>query len=84
MRLFEKVTLKDDPDPKARSCYRLYMPQQERTWLRSVDGRPVSAIRTRFVEWCCEKLWVARRRCFLSGTTPAGRTSKEARRWIGE
>ena len=25
-------------------------------WLRFVDGRPVSAITTQFLEWCCTKL----------------------------
>ena len=34
---------KDDPEPKAISCYGLYLPEIERTWLRFVDGRPVSS-----------------------------------------
>jgi hypothetical protein len=58
LRLVEQSLAKDDPDPKAISCYGLYMPDLllGRTWLRFVDGRPVSGITTRFLEWCCQKL----------------------------
>jgi hypothetical protein len=49
MRLLEQQPRKDDPEPKALSCYGLYLPELEETWLRFVDGRPVSAITTRFL-----------------------------------
>jgi hypothetical protein len=52
MRLLQMEANKDDPDPEALSCYGLYLPELGRTWLRFVDGRPVSAITLR---------------CFLSG-----------------
>lgn len=56
VRLLEQQPRKDDPEPKALSCYGLYLPELKETWLRFVDGRPVSAITTRFLGWCCEKL----------------------------
>ena len=56
LRLVEQMVEKDDPDPKAISCYGLYTPELGRTWLRFVDGRPVSGITTRFLEWCSQKL----------------------------
>jgi DDE superfamily endonuclease len=56
VRLLQKEASKDDPDPKALSCYGLYVLDLDRTWLRFVDGRPVSAITTRFLCWCCHKL----------------------------
>jgi hypothetical protein len=56
MRLLQKEPTKDDPEPKALSCYGLYLPELMETWLRFVDGRPVSDITTRFLGWCCEKL----------------------------
>jgi transposase len=58
MRLLEKEPTKDDPSEatKALSCYGLYLPELEESWLRFVDGRPVSAITTQFLSWCCEKL----------------------------
>ncbi len=43
MRLLQKSVAKDDPDPKAISCYGLYLPELDDTWLRFVDGRPVSS-----------------------------------------
>jgi hypothetical protein len=56
LRLVEQSLEKDDPNPKAISCYGLYMPELIQSWLRFVDGRPVSAITTRFLQWCCQKL----------------------------
>ena len=57
MRLLQKEASKDDPDPKALSCYGLYVPELGgSTWLRFVDGRPVSAITTQFLSWSCQKL----------------------------
>ena len=52
----EQSVEKDDPDPKAISCYGLYVPEFEEVWPRFVDGRPVSGITTRFLSWCSEKL----------------------------
>src|SRR3712207_6131578 len=56
LRLIEQSVAKDDPDPKAISCYGLYLPELDQTWLRFVDGRPVSGVTTQFLEWSCEKL----------------------------
>jgi transposase len=44
--LLEKKAAKDDPEPKALACYGMYLPGIGETWLRFVDGRPVSAITT--------------------------------------
>ena len=48
----------DDPDPKALACYGLLWQGEpspgEQIWLRFVTGRPVSAITTQFLDWCCE------------------------------
>jgi hypothetical protein len=60
LRLVEQSVAKDDPDPKAISCYGLYLPELDpEVWLRFVDGRPVSGITTRFLSWCSEKLEAA-------------------------
>ena len=40
MRLVGQSLAKDDPEPKAISCYGLYLPEFDETWLRFVDGRP--------------------------------------------
>ena len=58
-RLIQQSVAKVDLDPKAISCYGLFVPEFKETWLRFVDGRPVSAITTRFLSWCSEKLEAA-------------------------
>lgn len=77
---------KDDPDPKAiSSCYGLYLPELKETWLRFVDGRPVSGITTRFLSWCSEKLVAAGKRVLvLVWDNASWHKSREVRRWIGE
>jgi hypothetical protein len=46
LRLLQKSVANDDPEPKAISCYGLYLPEiAGQTWLRFVDGRPVIPLR---------------------------------------
>jgi hypothetical protein len=83
MRLVEQSVAKDDPDPKAISCYELYLPELEKVWLRFVDGRPVSGITTRFLAWCSKKLQAAGKRFWgLIWDNASWHTSKEVRGWI--
>jgi hypothetical protein len=62
VRLVEQTVAPDDPDSKALACYGVLLrqtgrsEQTEQVWLRFVDGRPVSAITTQFLDWCCGKL----------------------------
>jgi hypothetical protein len=84
LRLLQKSVAKDDPDPKAISCYGLYLPELDRMWLRFVDGRPVSGVMTRFLEWSCEKLEaVGKKVLLLIWDNASWHISKERRRWLG-
>jgi hypothetical protein len=84
MRLTQQSVAKDDPDPKAISCYGLYMPEFDRTWLRFVDGRPVSGTTTRFLRWCAEKLEaIGKKVLLLIWDNASWHISKEVRRWLG-
>ena len=56
LRLVQRSVAKDDPEPKAISCYGLYLPEIADMWVRFVDGRAVSSITTQFLEWGLEKL----------------------------
>jgi DDE superfamily endonuclease len=60
LRLIEQSVAKNDPDPKALACYGLLVRyadgQPEEVWLRFVDGRPISAITTQFLDDCCTRL----------------------------
>ncbi len=64
LRLLEQTPPAKDATLKALACYGLLLRQcpseagkwEEETWLRFVDGRPLSAITTQFLDWCCDKL----------------------------
>ena len=84
VHLLQKEARKDDPDPKALSCYGLYVPGLDRTWLRFVDGRPVSAITTQFLEWCCNKLEKrGKKALLLIWDNASWHKSRRVRDWIG-
>lgn len=83
VRLIEKEARKDDPEPKALSCYGLYLPELEQTWLRFVDGRPVSSITTQFLGWCCHRLQQrGKEALFLIWDNASWHKSHEVRAWI--
>jgi len=83
MRLLQKEARKDDPDPKALSCYGLYLPELEQTWLRFVDGRPVSAVSTQFLGWCCHRLQArGKKALLLIWDNASWHKSREVREWI--
>ena len=85
LRLLQRSLAKDDPEPKAISCYGLYLPEFEQTWLRFVDGRPVSPITRQFLGWCCEKLEAAGKKVLvLIWDNASWHISKEVRQWLGK
>src|SRR5215207_4548713 len=83
-RLIQRSVAKDDPEPKAISCYGLYLPALDRRWIRFVDGRPISSITTRFLEWSVRKLEaVGKKVLVLIWDNASWHVSKEVRRWLG-
>ena len=83
LRLVEQSVAKEDSDPKAISCYGVYVPEFEEVWLRFVDGRPVSGVTTRFLGWCCEKLEMTGKKVWvLIWDNASWHISKEVREWI--
>ena len=80
LRLIQQSVAKDDPEPKAISCYGLYLPEIGDTWLRFVDGRPVSSIMSQFLSWSCEKLEALGKKILLViwDTTQAGTSPKRS------
>jgi len=71
-------------DPKAISCYGLYLPEFDQTWLRFVDGRPVSGITTQFLSWCAQRLEeIGKKVWLLISDNASWHLSKEVRRWLG-
>src|SRR5215210_6898393 len=85
LRLKQQSVAKDDPDPKAISCYGLYLPELEETWLRFVDDRPVSGITTQFLGWCSEKLEAIGKKVWvLVWDNASWHISHEVRTWVDE
>jgi hypothetical protein len=83
LRLVERAVAPDDPDPKALACYGLYLPAGNEVLLRFVDGRPVSALTTQFLAWCCETLAARGKSALLLAWDNAGwHISKEVRAWL--
>jgi transposase len=90
VRLVAQPIAKDDPDPKALACYGLLVRSadpagaaREEVWLRFVDGRPVSALTTRFLTWCCAKLAAAGKTALLLvWDNAAWHLSREVRGWV--
>jgi transposase len=90
LRLVERAVAKDDPDPKALACYGLLVRSmtaagrwQEQTWLRFVDGRPISAITIQYLAWCCAKLQAAGKEALLLVWDNASwHVSRAVRAWI--
>ena len=83
MRLLQKEPTKDDPEPKALSCYGLYLPEIGETWLRFVDGRPVSDITKQFLRWSCQRLEaVGKKALLLIWDNASWHKSRRVRSWI--
>jgi len=83
VRLVEQTVARDDPDPKALACYGLLLPETDEVWLRFLDGRPVSAVTTVFLDWCCQE--AARRgktALLLVWDNASWHGSKAVRAWI--
>ena len=65
-RMIQRSVAENDPEPKAISCYGLYLPRiGGEMWLRFVDGRPVSGVTRRFLSWCAEELEAAGKKVLL-------------------
>ena len=87
LRLIEKEVSKSDVDPKALACYGLWLPEADmrQMLLRFVDGRPISGITTRYLDWCCRKLWEKGKRVLvLVWDNASWHRSCEVREWIKE
>jgi len=92
VRLIEQVWQKNDPDPKALACYGVLWqegppddPVRDQMWLRFVAGRPVSAITTQFLDWCCQKLEnQGKKNWLLIWDNASWHGSKMVKTWIRE
>jgi len=85
LRLAERAAAADDTEPKALAAYGLYLPAANEVLLRFVDGRPVGALTTRFLAWCCDRLAAAGTAALLLvWDNAAWHVSREVRAWLRE
>lgn len=92
LRLVEQDVPKGDPDPKALACFGLLVRwvtdqgySHEQTWLRFVDGRPVSGITIAFLEWSCHKLLaLGKKALLLVWDNASWHVSAQVRQWIAK
>jgi hypothetical protein len=90
LRLVEQAAVKNDPAPKALACYGSLVScpaapdtLPEQVWLRFVENRPVSAVTTQYLAWCCEKLeQVGKTALIMIWDNAPWHISKEVRTWI--
>jgi hypothetical protein len=90
LRLVEQTAPKADPDRKALACYGLLLScpaapatLQEQVWLRFVEDRPISAITTQYLAWCCTKLAKLGKTALLMVWDNASwHISQEVRTWL--
>ena len=90
LRLVEQTTPKDDPDRKALACYGLLVScpaapttLPEQVWLRFVEDRPISAVTTQYLAWCCAKLTkLGKKALLMIWDNASWHISQEVRRWI--
>jgi hypothetical protein len=89
LRVVEQTVAKHDP--KAAACSGLLVrwwgdptaDPAEAVWLRFVDGRPISAVTTQYLAWCCAKLAAAGKAALLLIWDNASwHVSREVSRWI--
>ncbi len=92
LRLVEQTFDKHDPQPKALACYGLWLrwhtrqgEAREKLWLRFVDGRPVSSITIRFLQWSCSRLArMGKRALLLVWDNATWHISQAVRDWLRE
>jgi transposase len=89
LRLIEQVKVSTDPAAKALACYGLLVRfpdakgEPEQVWLRFVDGRPVSALTTAFLDWLCKKAQAFGKRVLaLVWDNASWHNSQAVRQWV--
>ena len=72
LKLQEKTSHPNDPEPKALACYGLLVrsyaqarPLPDQVWLRFADGNPNSQLTMAYLQWCCDKLQVEEKKALL-------------------
>jgi transposase len=83
LRLLQNEPDRHDLEPKAVACYGLLRTDTQGMLLRFVDGRPVSAVTTQFLEWLTARLAAEGKRALLMVWDNASwHVSQAVRAWL--
>ncbi len=83
LRLVERAVPREDPDPKALSCYGLLRADTGRMLLRFVQGRPVSQVTEDYLGWVCQRLQAeGKTALLLIWDNASWHVSQRVRTWI--
>jgi hypothetical protein len=83
LRLVEKEADKHDPEPKALACYGLLRADTGQMLLRFVNGRPISSVTIRFLEWLlCGLAREGKQALLMVWDNASWHISKEVRAWV--
>jgi hypothetical protein len=83
LRLVEQPMDKDDQQPKALACYGVWLPEQQNMLLRFVEGRPLSWVTCRFLDWVCQRLEQKGKRVWaLVWDNASWHISQQVQTWI--
>ena len=83
LRLHQKDKQAKDKEPEALACYGLLRHDTGDMMLRFVEGRPVSAVTTAFLEWVAQELaGQGVRVLVIAWDNASWHKSAEVRRWI--
>jgi transposase len=84
--VIEQTVPRAERDPKALACYGLLRRDgtgPEELWVRFVDDRPLSAVTTQFLAWCCARLAAAGTTTLvLIWDNASWHVSSDVRRWL--
>ena len=82
LRLLQNEPDRHDLEPKALACYGLLRVDTQSMLLRFVDGRPISAVTTQFLEWLTARLAAeGKRALLLVWDNAAWHVSQAVRAW---
>lgn len=85
LQLWERSTVRTDPDPKALCCYGLLRADSGQMLLRFVQGRPVSQVTEDYLGWVCTRLAAeGKKALFLVWDNASWHISQRVRHWIKE
>ena len=83
LRLIQNEPDRQDPEPKAVACYGVLRTDTQGLLLRFVDGRPVSAVTTQFLQWVTDRLAAAGKTALLMVWDQASwHVSQAVRAWL--